>query len=35
VVSSAGLVGSLPSTVDTHLTRTPLELRLISTWVGV
>ena len=34
VVSSAGLVGSLPSTVDTHLTPTPLELRLISTGRG-
>ena len=33
VLSSAGLVGSLPSTVDTHLTLTPLELRLISTGV--
>ena len=30
VVSFAGLVGSLPSTVDTHLTPTPLELRLTA-----
>ena len=33
VESSAGFDGSLPSTLDTHLTLTPLELRLISTGV--
>ncbi len=33
VESSAGFDGSLPSTLETHLTLTPLELRLISTGV--